>query len=189
MASENPRPRGGSGADPVPPTAGAFHAELLRLCGLIDEALRPEVVQAATLKFMQRDHVRKPVRNMRAFARRVLLATAATLGERAQEHRERVLDLADVELIAEDGVPAAEAKADLELALRRLRAPDRELLVWRYVQGLSVSEIEVRLADAGRPAGTHAIESRLVRGKKALRTLLEQAGYLGAIALTVAAVA
>lgn len=63
---------------------------------------------------------------------------------------------------------------DLELALGRIRGDYREILVLRYQEGQSYSEIS---EITGLPLGT--VKTHLHRGRKEMAVVLEEMGYTG----------
>jgi len=65
--------------------------------------------------------------------------------------------------------PPADEIADVRRALGRLTAVDREVLHLKYVAGLSVAEIA-----SVTGGGEHAVESRLARARRRLKSLLER---------------
>ncbi len=91
--------------------------------------------------------------------------------ERARAALETALRAIDREEIPDDVVRSDEAAGAVRRALHALEPDQRDVLLRRYYQGLSVKTIAAALGETEK-----AVESRLHRAREALRALLEKGG-------------
>lgn len=166
--------------DPV--AFGAFYDEalpaiygyFLRRCGgraTTAEDLTQEVFMAAMRQIAQGTAVEEPIRWLFGIARhRLIDHYRQTLRE-----NERVLPWSDRAEQQADGRDDVEALIDRDAAIAAIDAiapAQRVMLVLRYLEGMSVSEIAMATGKS-----VHAIESLLVRGRAAFKRTYVEHGH------------
>ena len=139
----------------------AHHDDMVRVCQVIcgDPDMAQDAAQAAwPLAWRRLSSLRDPGR-LRPWLVTVAANEARQLLRRRRRDRIVELEIADAESSLPD--PAARA-ADLDLlhAVRRLPAPDRQLLALRYVAGFDASEIAKAMGLSA--SGVRSRLSRLV---------------------------
>ncbi|MDH7511400.1 MAG: sigma-70 family RNA polymerase sigma factor [Clostridiales bacterium] len=94
---------------------------------------------------------------------------ALSLSEPADEDRGPALDIPDNEPSVARKFELAELRRRIEKALERLPTSQRELFIWRHVNGLSYEEMaEIK----SLPLGT--VKNRVYQAKETIRRLLEE---------------
>lgn len=101
------------------------------------------------------------------YRRRALTGPSTSLGDQFAE----VADLGDLSVLPEEVLEQAERVSVVRAAMVLLPPDRREVLLWKYAEGLSVAAIAVRM---GRTA--KAVESLLSRAREQMRGLL--GGYM-----------
>lgn len=101
------------------------------------------------------------------YRRRALAGNAMSLSDPVGE----AVELGDVSALPEDVLEQVEQRSVVRAAMLVLSDDRREALLWKYVEGLSVEAIAIRM---GRTA--KAVESLLTRAREQMRGLL--GGYM-----------
>ncbi len=95
--------------------------------------------------------------------------SALSMSEPAEESNRPALDVPDPEPSVARKFELAELRGRIEKALERLPPSQRELFVWRHVNGLSYEEMaEIK----NLPLGT--VKNRVYQAKETIRRLLEE---------------
>lgn len=132
---------------------------LTRVCG--GRAAAEDVAQAAFLKAWRNIRGLRDAALFGPWLRQIAMRAAIDAARRSGERVEQG------EGIAEHAATHADARLDLEAALRKLTTAQRACVLLSYGEGLSHSEIASEL---GMPAGT--VKSHVARGARLLRELL-----------------
>lgn len=148
--------------------AGGSHA-LLRLATLLtqDHGHAEDLVQTALLKTYQRWPTLRDPDNAAAYARRVLVTTAASW--RRRRSAQELVDMPASDVVSVDPDRIAD-RAVMAAALRSLPPRMRAVLVLRYWEDLS----EVATAEM-LGCSVHTVRSQTSRGLARLRTTLAPA--------------
>jgi RNA polymerase sigma factor (sigma-70 family) len=136
-----------------------------------DGSLAQDVVQEAFLRVFRERRRYDPERSFAAWFYTILrnLVTDAARGR--LRHREKMEALAN----EGRGAPRASADAsDCDNLLSMLSAPEREILIYHYIHGMSLREISGLLL-----IGPEAAKKRLQRALKRLKEIVSRDGGLG----------
>lgn len=157
----------------------AISTYLYRLCGG-DRPCRDDLVQETFLRLLSGIRGYEYPRPLRPWLYAIATNAARNQHKHARHTRPSgddtaMPDIADDETpLPEQSVIAGETAQQVAYELLRLPAPQREVIILRYYQELSLVEIADTLA---LPLGT--VKSRLRLGLEHLRNVLELQGYDG----------
>ncbi len=99
------------------------------------------------------------------FRRRMLAGNPTPLCDQLEEFTE----LGDISVLPEDVLQQVEQRSVVRAAILVLPDDRREVLIWKYVEGLSVETIAIRMGKTAK-----AVESLLSRAREQMRALLRE---------------
>ena len=147
---------------------------LLRMCYMYlhDTALAEDAVQEAFLKAYKSTAAFRGDSSEKTWLMRIAINTCRDMQRTAWfRHVDR---RAKLELLREPSIQTEEDDQDLTLAIMKLPNKLKEVIMLRYYQDMSISEIAVALG-----LSQSSVSGRLGRAKDKLRTVLERGDFNG----------